>query len=345
MPMNFISLVKKSFRLFNNIKKPPTPTLEPKRKILFIINPISGTGKKWQIESQIERHLSKQQFQYMITYTKGPMHAKILAKKASEEGFDIVVAVGGDGSVNEVAQGLIGTQTTLGIIPTGSGNGLARHLNIPINYKRAISCLNKFKIRSIDTVQINDENFINLAGIGFDAKVSLEFSKFRRRGLFSYLQIILQQFPTYKPQKYTFLIDGKTYTQEAFLICLANSGQYGNNIYIAPQAKIDDGYIDMLIFRKFPTQATPKILFDLINKRIDNSPYIETIRCKEVIFENPPAPFHLDGEPRHIKGTVSITIKPSSLRVIYQERVIFSTWTLKSLMSLFSLSKADASLS
>ncbi len=343
--MKIISLIQKIFQYFNKNKKSLNIISHHKRKILFIINPISGTSKKHRIESLIDRYLCKDTFQYMIAYTRGPMHAKTLAQHAAEEGFDIVVAVGGDGSVNEVAQGLIGTKTTLGIIPTGSGNGLARHLKIPVSYKKAIFCLNRLKIKAIDTVQLNDENFINLAGIGFDAQVSLEFSNFGRRGLFSYLQIIAQHFPTYRPKEYTFMIDGVAYRQEAFLICFANSGQYGNNIYIAPKAQIDDGYLDMLIFRTFPPHATPKLLFDLINKRIDNSRYIQTIRCKEVIFQNPPSPFHLDGEPKHIQGNVSITIKPSSLQVVYEEPRIFSTWFLKSLMAHSSFSKVDASAS
>ncbi len=342
--MNFISFIEKIFYFFNKKKISPSLIVKVKRKILFIINPISGTSRKKKIESLIERHLCKETFAHRIAYTKGPMHAKVLARQAAEEGVEIVVAVGGDGSVNEVAQGLIGTKTILGIIPTGSGNGLARHLNIPINYKRAIFCLNRLKTKAIDTVRINDEQFINLAGIGFDAEVSLEFSNYGRRGLLSYLQIIAHHFPTYRPQEYTFMIDGKLYKQKAFLICFANSGQYGNNIYIAPKAQIDDGYLDMLIFRTFPPHATPKILFDLINKRIDNSRYIETIRCKEVIFQNPPAPFHIDGEPKHIHGDVAITIKPSSLQVIYDERRFLSTWLLKSFMAKASLSKVDASL-
>ncbi|MBI5273484.1 MAG: diacylglycerol kinase family lipid kinase [Chlamydiales bacterium] len=311
-------------------KKAFQPVFLQKKKILFIINPISGTGKQKKIETTIDETLFRDHFEYMTAYTKGPHHASMLAKQAVEDSIDIVVAVGGDGTVNEIAKSLIGSTTLLGIIPTGSGNGLARYLNIPLNLKKAINCINKLQTKKIDTVKINHENFISVAGVGFDATVGMEFSNFGKRGLLSYLKIIVQQLPFYEPKEYQLMIDGRLYKQKAFLICFANSGQYGNNIYIAPGAKIDDGFLDILIFKTFPPHATPKLLIDLINRQLEHSKYIEVIKCKDVVFQQPITQFHIDGEPLVLKEEVNIQIQPQSLEIICDYRNSFSAWFLKS---------------
>jgi YegS/Rv2252/BmrU family lipid kinase len=290
--------------------------LTEKKKVLFVINPNAGAQEQNHLEKLIKKRLDKSRFTYEIEYTQGPKHATALSKKAVKEKFDIVAAVGGDGTVNEVAKGLIGSKTSLAIIPAGSGNGLARNLEIPINPKDAIEVINRLHQRKIDTVKINQDSYFCVAGIGFDARISSAFSECKRRGFSSYLIVALNELADYKPKVYEMVIDGKSVTRHAFLISFANSNQYGNNAYIAPQAQIDDGYLDILILREFPPYATPKLVIDLFNKTLDHSKYIETIRCKEVIVNPPFQEVHIDGEPVTFKGPLNIKIRPLSLTVI-----------------------------
>jgi len=211
---------------------------------------------------------------------------------------------------------MIGSNATLAIIPTGSGNGLARHFNIPTIPSEAIKVINLMRERWIDTVKINNQAYIGVAGIGFDASVSRAFSNLGTRGIASYLRVILSEFPNYEPQKYHLIIDGKPYSKTAFLICFANTGQYGNNAFIAPQAKIDDGYLDVIIWKKFPPHAAPKLVHDLFTKHLSDSKYTKSFRCREVILKKPLQTLHIDGEPMEFDEDVYIRILPSSLKIL-----------------------------
>ena len=290
--------------------------LEAKEKVTFIVNPISGTGKQKKIEKEIRQNLDRKKFDYEILYTKRPHHATELSKEAAKNGSSIIVAVGGDGSVNEVAQGIIGTNSALAIIPTGSGNGFARHFSIPTEPGKAIQVINKGHEQWIDTVKMNDQSYLGVAGIGFDADVSRAFAKLDMRGLASYLFVVLSELPLYKPRDYDLVIDGKPLHTKAFLICFANTGQYGNNAFIAPHAQIDDGYLDLIIWKAFPPHAAPKLVHDLFTKHLGDSKYTETYRCQEVILKKPLHTLHMDGEPMQATGDVYIRILPSSLKLI-----------------------------
>lgn len=292
----------------------------PKKKVCFIVNPISGSQKQKNIKSLIKKHLNRKRFDYKIYYTERPKHATELAKAALKKKFEIIVAVGGDGTINEVAQGIIGSPVALGIIPMGSGNGLARHFKIPNDPKLAIEVINEDHDQWIDTVNINQESYIGVAGIGFDAEVSHAFSELGKRGLSSYIKIVLGELPHYQPQEYELVIDGKPLVEKAFLICFANSKQYGNNAFIAPHAKIDDGYLDVIILKEFPKHATPKLVHDLFNRHIEDSKYTSTIRCQEVIIKKPLHYIHLDGEPMQFSDDVYIRILPSSLKIITPQK-------------------------
>lgn len=287
----------------------------PKKKVCFIVNPISGVGKQKKLKPLIKKHLNRKRFDYKIFVTERPKHATELAEKAAQK-FDIVAAVGGDGTTHEVAQGLIGSSTALAIIPTGSGNGLARHFHIPTDPRLAIEVINDEHDQWIDTVKINQESYIGVAGIGFDAEVSHAFAELSKRGFASYIKVIFNELPHYQPQEYELIIDGKTVTEKAFLICFANSKQYGNNAYIAPHAQIDDGYLDVIILKAFPKHATPKLVHDLFNRHIEDSKYTRVMRCQEVIIKKPLEYIHLDGEPMQFSGDVYIRILPSSLKII-----------------------------
>ena len=253
-----------------------------RKKILFIVNPISGPGKQKRIEKWIDEGLDKSKFMSSIIHTTHAGHATELSKKAIEDGVDIIVAIGGDGTVNEVGQTLIGSSTVLGIIPAGSGNGLARHLKIPFNFTKAIDVINKGNVRKIDTATVNDKVFLSVAGIGYDAFVARKFSKAAKRGFISYFRIVSSEYPSYKSKKYELEIDGKKITRRALVVTFANSSQFGNNTSIDPKARIDDGYIDVCIVRRIPLLLIPFYVPLLFTKTFHKTHYIEIIKAKEV---------------------------------------------------------------
>jgi YegS/Rv2252/BmrU family lipid kinase len=287
-----------------------------KKKICFIVNPISGVGRQKIIEKLIDQNLNRTLFEYEIVYTKAAKHATELAKQAVLDNFNIVVAVGGDGSVNETAKGLIGSNTAMAIMPAGSGNGLARHLKIPLNLKKAMKIINTAKETRIDSIQFNNETFINIAGVGFDAHIGWEFAKFGKRGLSSYLKIIMREFPKYKAQDFELTINEKVFHKKAFLISFANGSQWGNNAHIAPQADIADGVMDICILKDFSIFKIAPIAYKLLCKTIHQSAYLEIIKAKEVIVKQPGTIAHIDGEPIKIGNTISIKVNPLSLKII-----------------------------
>ncbi len=287
-----------------------------KKTICFIVNPISGIGRQKVIEKLINEQLDRSIFDYEIAYTKMAKHAIEVSKDATSRNVDIVVAVGGDGSVNETAKGLVNTNTAMAIIPTGSGNGLARHLNIPLNLKKAMQVINSGKQTSIDTIQMNNEMFVNVAGIGFDAHIGWEFAKFGKRGFSSYIKVISREFPKYKAQDFELIIEGKSITKNAYLISFANGSQWGNNAYIAPTADISDGVMDIAILRDFKFISVLSIGYRLLKKTLHQSSFLEIIKAKEVIVKQKGIIAHIDGEPIEIGNELRIKVHPLSLKVI-----------------------------
>lgn len=287
------------------------------KKLLFIINPISGGRKKDGFEERARSQFAKTSAALSFVYTERPGHARELAGGAVSQGMDAVVAVGGDGTINEVASALYGTAVPLGIIPEGSGNGLALYLGIPLNERAALRRLSKFETTVIDTGLIDGLPFFNMAGIGFDAKVSDSFAHEKVRGPLGYLRTILTEIGKYQTRNYKLEIDGASYEREAFMISVANSPQYGNNAYIAPQASVSDGILDVCIIHKFPLYSLPVMLFHLFAKTADQSEYLEIIPGKEIFIEREDTgPVHVDGEPKELGKRLHITVRPSSLHVI-----------------------------
>jgi len=236
---------------------------------------------------------------------------------AVENHYDIVVAVGGDGSVNEVAKGLLGSSTSLGIIPAGSGNGLARHLKIPFNPHNALKVIEAGNGIQIDTVKVNDEIFTSIAGVGFDALVAKKYANAGKRGFWSYFRIVTQEYVTYKPKKYWLTIDGKKMTTRALLIAFANSSQFGYNTAIAPDAELQDGLVDVCIVQKIPILEAPFISNLLFLKKIDKTKYVDIIKAKNIILERrKDRVINLDGEAVKVGKTLNITVCPNSLHVI-----------------------------
>jgi len=285
-------------------------------QISFIINPISGHGRKKTIERNIEKYLN-QNFNLEILYTKAAKHAIELSRKASDKS-DIIVAVGGDGSIHEVGQPLVGLKNKMGIIPMGSGNGLARHLQIPINVKDAITVINNNKSKPIDVLDFGTSYGLNVSGLGFDAHIAQKFADYGKRGFASYLKITINEFLKYKSQKYSVEVDGEeAFETEAFLISFANSSQFGNNAYIAPEAIIDDGLFELVMLSPFRKRASANIGLKLFTKKIDQSKYLNIIKAKSVkIRSTAEFSVHMDGETMGQKKELDVKIRPSSLNII-----------------------------
>ncbi|WP_262245269.1 diacylglycerol/lipid kinase family protein [Parapedobacter soli] len=288
-----------------------------KKRILFVVNPISGGRRKTGFEKRVMAELDTALFDSSFHFTEYAGHANELATQAVADGVDVVVAVGGDGTINEIAAALNGTETVLGIIPEGSGNGLALYLGIPLNERAAIRRLNKIEYLTIDSGMINEFPFFNMAGIGFDASVSDRFANDSIRGPIGYLRAVLREISTYKPKRYRLDIDGQVIEREAFMISVANSPQYGNNAYVAPQASVTDGMLDVCIIHKFPLYTIPMMVFHLFNKTADQSEYVEIIPAKQIRIERETADaVHIDGEPKEMGTVLDIVIKPATLRIL-----------------------------
>lgn len=288
-----------------------------KESILFIVNPVSGTGKQKQLNSVLKAHLDLEKFDYHISFTEYGGHATEIAKNAVAN-FDIVIAVGGDGTVNEVAKGLTGSNCIMGIIPVGSGNGLARHLKLSMRLAESIKIINRKQVKTIDAATINDNYFVNVAGIGFDAHVAHLYAKTSTRGPIPYAKIMTNEFYKYKPVDYKILIDDKQIESAAFLISFANSSQFGNNAYISPNAIIDDGLIDVCIMREFPIVEVGQITYQLFNKRVDRSKYMKIIKASSVkVIASQEMKGHIDGEPVDFSSEIEVVVKPMALNIIY----------------------------
>ena len=288
-----------------------------KKKIVFVVNPISGTQGKKAILKSIDERLDRSIYDYRIMETQYAGHATEIAADAVKEGVHIVVAIGGDGTINEIARSLIHTNTALGIIPCGSGNGLARHLHIPMDHKAAIELLNKDYQVCIDYGKINDIPFFCTCGVGFDAFVSLKFADSGKRGLLTYLENTLHESVTYQPETYEIENEEGTVKHKAFLIACGNASQYGNNAYIAPQASLTDGMMDVTILEPFTVLDVPTLSFQLFNKTIDQNSCIKTMRTKKIkIRRHKPGVFHYDGDPVMGGENLEVELVPHGLNVV-----------------------------
>lgn len=291
--------------------------MDKRTKILFIVNPISGTSDKKHIIELIPKYLAEQRFEWTIRQTEHKGHAAEFADAAVSEGVDVVVAVGGDGTVNEVARRLVHTDTALGIIPCGSGNGLARHLYIPMNPDGALSILSDCHIELLDYGMIDQEPFFCTCGVGFDAFISDRFAKAGRRGLLTYIENTLKEGLSYKPDTYEITIDGERQVYKAFLIACANASQYGNNVYIAPNASMSDGLMDVTLMEPFTMLEAPQIAIQLFNKTITSNSRIRTFRCQHLhIKRSAPGVIHFDGDPKQAGEELDVRLIPQGIRMV-----------------------------
>lgn len=288
-----------------------------KKKAVFIINLISGTSDKAVIPWLIDQYLDKTQFEYEIAVTQYAGHASEIAAKAKDDGVDVVVAIGGDGTVNEVARAIVHSSTALGIIPCGSGNGLARHLLLPLNVRKAIEVINRCEIRQLDYGIINDYPFFCTCGMGFDAFVSMKFAEAGKRGPITYVENVLREGLKYKPETYTIEDDNGTLQYKAFLISCANASQYGNNAYIAPQASMSDGLMDVIIMEPFDVFEAPQISIEMFSKTLDKNSKIKTFRTRHLhIRRDKPGVIHYDGDPVMTGADIDVELKPKGINII-----------------------------
>lgn len=287
-----------------------------KKKLQFILNPISGTVNKASIPEKIERLLDKERFSYEIVETQYAGHATEIARQAAENHIDMVVAIGGDGTVNEVARSIVHTDTALGIIPCGSGNGLARHLMLPMDAEKAIGILNLYEIHDLDYGLINGMPFFCTCGMGFDAFISMKFAKAGKRGLVTYVENVLKEGLKYKPETYEIEDESGTVHYKAFLVSAANASQYGNNAYIAPQASMSDGWLDVIIMEPFDVLEAPQISIDMFNKTLDKHSKIKTFKTKHIhIHRKEPGLIHYDGDPMMTNADVDISIEEKGIKI------------------------------
>ena len=280
-------------------------------RIRFVINPISGTGKQKGIEEYITKYIKD----FEIIYTKKTGDATRISKQAAKKNIDAVVAVGGDGTVNECLKGLVNTNTALGVIPCGSGNGLAYHIGMDRTAEKAIIQLKNAKIETIDSCTSNGAPFVNVSGIGFDAHISNLFSDLKVRGFINYVKIILKEL-SYKPQKYTIKYKSIERKITAYMISFANASQYGNDARISPMANIQDGLIDFVIVKDFPKWQIPLFLLKLTTGKVHLSKYVEIIKCKRMEINASNTLLHLDGEPYKASNPVKINVLPRSLKIL-----------------------------
>lgn len=291
------------------------------RHIMLIINPISGTGSKRGLTEFATNFLSKIGYDIDVVYTTGRGDATRLAKKAIEQNYHAVLAAGGDGTINETAAALCDSNVALGIIPAGSGNGLARHLNIPIDPIQSLNVIAENNIIDCDYCSVNERPFFCTFGVGFDATVSEKFAKQNKRGKFMYVKSAISEFLNYAPQEYTISANGKTFTEKAFIVACCNASQYGNNAYIAPRASITDGLIDVTIVHSGTPLDTAMVGVDLFTGYLDRNTLIHTFRTPSVVITRTnEGPAHLDGEPLIMPDTISIECHHKGLKIFIPQK-------------------------
>lgn len=260
-----------------------------------------------------------------VSFTEYPGHAGELTRKALGLGAKYIFAVGGDGTINEVATAMVYSDAVLGIIPKGSGNGLARELNIPLDAKRAVEAMAEEHIITIDGCKANDRIFFTTCGIGFDAAVSHKFATEKRRGSLTYVKNTIEEYLKYKPEAYELFIENQSIKEEAFLVACANASQYGNNAYIAPHANIQDGKMDITILSPFTPLDIPSLAFQLFTRQIEKNSKIKVIRATQLtIVRQKPGMMHLDGEPVTSDVRIEIAVIPQALKVLTPVSVPFT---------------------
>ena len=286
------------------------------QKVAFVINPNAGVKKKINVIEFIKTHFSKNILYDLIVW-KNKDDFESIKQQILTGNYTIVVACGGDGTVNQVSSVVAHTTMALGIFPLGSGNGLARSNRIPLDLKQALQIIERGNIKEIDGATVNGHPFFCTAGIGFDAHIANKFAASTKRGFITYLKTTVKEFFNYSPSLYKITVDGKIIETKAFLITIANAGQWGNDVYIAPEAELNDGILNISILKPFSNFAIPMIGIKLFSKKIHTSISLQSEKGKQIDIEfTGELPVHFDGEPITATNKLSISIMPLALMVV-----------------------------
>lgn len=301
------------------------------RKLLLIINPNAGAvsgriGADVIIDyarnlTYCDEDMHTLNYDVSIAYTTGPGDATKLAAEAAADGFYGVIACGGDGTVNEVAKGVINSECIMGIIPLGSGNGLARHLGIPLTLKGAFGTIQEDRILHADYASANDRPFFCTFGVGFDAEVTDKFNLRPGRGLKNYILTALEEYFSYKSDTYTIIANGKRITEKALIVAVCNASQYGNNAYIAPHASIKDGLLDITVVHNGSLMENALSAIELLSGMIGKTAFSTTFQASELkIQRNHEGPAHFDGEPAFLSSHINVKCHRGGLKLFSTSR-------------------------
>jgi len=291
-------------------------TLQTDRRLMLVINPISGTGSKKGVAEMVEQRMAPLGFKVDVRLTGGRGDATRLATLAADDGYHAVLACGGDGTVNETARALCGRPTALGILPAGSGNGLARHLGIPMDIPMALDVIEQGNIVPSDYGTVNGLPFFCTFGMGFDAAVTHRFARQHRRGLLSYVKSALSEYVQYRPQTYTLSANGKILTEKAFLVAVCNASQWGNNAYIAPHADITDGLLDITVVHSGSPIDAAVMGMDIFTGFINKNTMVHCFRAPAaVIYRSAAGEAHIDGEPMMMDDILDIKCRRGALPI------------------------------
>jgi len=291
------------------------------RKALFIVNKFSGGGYRPEVEGRIISHCEKLNIESTIEFTQSRGHATELAQQAVAEKIDYAFAVGGDGTVNEVAQGLIGSNVAMGILPKGSGNGLARHLGLRMAFKESLNIISTHREQLIDTLWVNGKLSVNVSGIGFDGHIAGLFANKAKRGLTGYAKLVVKEFLSFTPFEARVSVNGKSFVSRSFIIALANSSQFGNNARVAPQASVCDELMDLCFIQKVPIGQAVGFAGKMFNGRLHRSRFVEIIKANKATIELDTAmAYHIDGEAMDATKTFTVELKPASLKMLVPAR-------------------------
>lgn len=288
-----------------------------KKHLVFVVNPKSGVERQKVVQHAIDQYLDKEQFTYEIQYTQYAKHGTELAREAAKAGAYGVVAVGGDGSANDIAAGLLGTDTVLAIFPKGSGNGMARTMEIPLKDREAIETINRNKVVKMDVGFVNGQLFISNAGVGFDALIAKKFAKSVKRGLAVYSWLVTKYLWLYNEWDWRITVDGKEIKTRAFLVNIANGRQFGYNFQIAPDADWQDGLLDVIVIKKFPKILGSSLVIRAMNGTLTKSPFVEHYRGKEITIVHPDLKLmQTDGDAHPCNNRLEFKIQAAAQKVI-----------------------------
>ncbi|NNE14779.1 MAG: diacylglycerol kinase family lipid kinase [Saprospiraceae bacterium] len=289
-----------------------------KQKIVFIVNPFSGAKSKNALPTLIDQYLDKSKFDYELQFTESAGHASVLAQQAVESHTDIVVACGGDGTVNEVAKSIVNQKTALGIIPYGSGNGFAMHIGLGRNIKKAIKILNTAESKCIDSCTVNDRFFLNLAGVGFDALIAFKAHEGEKRGFKMYFNLVRKEIFNFKAPEFTVKLNNKSIEGPFTTIAVANAAMYGYNFTVAPLAEMTDGLLDVVFIKKASIFRILLSTWRMLNNSLHKSRLVSIEKCKTVTIESKyPYYFHIDGESFEFSKPLNFELLPKSINVLF----------------------------